>query len=220
MNIRGPDFAKQLIVDHPSPGTGTLNVTFPISAGYASSKELTIIVEFVSSSVVYHYVRTTGTGGRATFVVAAHQLTNDYGKMTLAASAHLSSSTTLAGCDSKVKACSVRMVPVGTNYGLQTLQQWKDFDDIRIKFKITSVRVDKGPGTKFAVDVLGRVVSVTADGPVPEGLCGGQVGVHAFGGATGVVRSERQGVHFGCGAFVYTYRTGFTFNITGTALAS
>lgn len=217
MVFRAPDIAKQLIVDHPSPGHGTLTATFPISAGYATARELTITIEFVSSAVVYHYVRTTGTGGRATLLVAAHQITNQYGKLTLAASAHFSSSSKLSDCANPLN-CHLRLAPVGTNYGPQTVQSYHDTDNVKIKFLITGARVDKGPGTKLAIDVLGRVVSVTADGAVPHSICGSQIGLYAFRGVEGVGRDERQGVHFGCGAFVHGYVRGFTFSLIGTAI--
>jgi hypothetical protein len=63
MVFRGPDIAKQLIVEHPNPSHGTLTTTFPISSGYASSKELIVSIEFISSSVEYHYVAVPATGG-------------------------------------------------------------------------------------------------------------------------------------------------------------
>ena len=50
-----PDFARQLLVDYPSPGSRDETYDVPISIGYTDSKELVVTIEFVSSTVTYHY---------------------------------------------------------------------------------------------------------------------------------------------------------------------
>jgi hypothetical protein len=214
MNIRGPDFAKQLIVDHPSPGTGTLNVTFPISAGYASSKELTITIEFISSSVVYHYIRTTGTGGRLSLRAVARAVFNEYGDVALSASGNFTTPDgTFGGCPSV--ACSLKLVPAGNVYGTIALEEWHQIKDLRVRFRIVSGRIDRkrGGGTKYAVDLVGKVVASSGNSlsghPVTIDTCrvGDQVGVYV----------DATGASFGCGAILVHFKR-HSFSVSGSAL--
>jgi hypothetical protein len=159
----------------------------------------------------FTYEATAPPVAKLTVLFAAHQLTDQYGELTLAASGTFSTTSTTKGCKT---SCHLALKPTGSFYGLQRFEEWHGYDDLRIKFKIVSGRLDKGPGTRLAADIVGRVVSVTAAGTngTPD-TCkvGSEVGLY---GTTGAKKS----VHFGCGGIVQVYRRFVVFRATGSAL--
>ncbi len=57
MSARAPDFRQDLSINYPSPAQAAKTYSVPISTGYATAKDLYVIVNFVSAEITFTYHR-------------------------------------------------------------------------------------------------------------------------------------------------------------------
>jgi len=57
ISVLAPDFRKDLPIHFPERPSGSATYKVPISAGYATAGELTIVIGFEQGQVIYHYRR-------------------------------------------------------------------------------------------------------------------------------------------------------------------
>ena len=166
-----------------------------------------------AGAMYYTYEAESASVAKATVLIGAHQLTDTFGELTLAASGTFTTTKRLSECGQT--SCSLKLTPTGTFFGLQHDGDWRGFKDLRIKFKIDAARLDKDSGGGLSVDIQGIVISSTFAGDTgsPD-TChrGSQVSLYAKNGTSGVI-------HFGCGTILHSYHRSLVFKAVGTAIS-